>query len=155
MSSFSSYTNQKVPSLIAQEWITRAIALNDGESISILVPDRREQTVLRRDLLQIKEQLRFVYAEEMAKLVISSTIKNRKFFVQIEKGIPTQLEGFLQDQNGVREVIEIKKDLGRTRRIRLMVEDRLSLKEIEELEGKLSEEELLFFFPAEFEVEDN
>lgn len=134
---------------IAAEWITKAMALSDGESISILCYNRREQSTLKKALFEYKEFLTCtIYAKEMAKITISGIMKNRQFFVVLKKGIPSTLEGFVQDQNGVKKVIEISNDLGKTRRIRLMIEDGYSLNEIEECEGSLNEEELLLFYPS-------
>jgi hypothetical protein len=130
-------------SLIAEEWVTKAMNLQDGEAIYIEVPNKHEQTVLKGELLKVKEGIKAIYPEEMSKIDITRKLKDRKFFVCISKEPTTLLEGFVRDNNGQVSVVVLDQDLGKIRRIKLMAMDGYKRATIEEYEGPLSDADCL------------
>lgn len=136
-------------SLIAEQWFSKALALDDKESIFVPCPNKREQTTLLNSLLSIKKIMMTVYPGETTKIDITRYYNrdDHQFYIKISKDVSTMLEGFLKDANGTTKVVCVETDLDKARRISLMVQDGLTQEEIEELEGALSPEDTLKYFP--------
>lgn len=133
---------------IAAEWFAKALDMREGETLFIPVTDQMEQTLLKNELLELRRNFRFVNAVEAGKLDITRSQKNLKLYVRIAKANMPLLTGIIKDPNGVVREISLTNDVDRERKISLMAKDGLSMDEVQEIVGRLSDEEKHRYFGA-------
>lgn len=125
---------------LAIEWLNRLPTINFGEELFIPVGSRREQKTVETVFQREKRILSQIDPEQASQTHIYSTFRDQKFWVVLRRVDATQATGFLKDTEGTIQKLTIDQSQ-RQRRLDLMIKDGLSLQEIEEIEGLLSNEE--------------
>lgn len=125
---------------LAIEWLNRLPTLAFGEELFIPVGSRREQKTVETVFQREKRILAQIDPEQASQTHIYSTFRDQKFWVVLRRMDATQAVGFLKDADGTVKRLTVEQSQ-RSRRLDLMLQDGLSLREIEEIEGELSEEE--------------
>lgn len=132
------------------DWIYSAINLPIGEEIYLNTVSKHEQKILFKELVKEKKVLAHLDAEKANSLHIYPTFKDLKHWVVIKKTATNAGVGFVKsEETGVRRVSSgvLSSTTERQRRLQLMAwDDRLTLAEIEEMEGTLTEEERKWLF---------
>lgn len=126
------------------KWIDQAIAMNPGESIFLPGENRDYAKSLARKFrneLKIVSELDPVRAN---KIQVHTTVKETLYWVELKRTFGNPLVGFKKGKDGETVKITIE-DPEKKRRLLLMKEDGLTLDEVEEIEGQLSEEERSIF----------
>ena len=127
-------------------WFEKAKELEPGNSIFLPVSSKKEQTVIARNLRELKEAYLSVDPEQAMSLLIDTMFDKGKYFVFVKKIVATPLIGFLRDTEGNMSKIDITKTMGRDRMLGLMIRDGLSREEIELNLGGLTDEETEKYF---------
>lgn len=125
-------------------WIEEALAANTGEEMHLPVETRNDRKALAKALQKEVEILRRIDPVPASTLVISQRTKDAQLYVIIKKVMMTPLVGFLKRTDGTTERVEISHERDRWRRLKLMKDDGLSLKQIIDIEGDLTDEERQF-----------
>lgn len=131
-------------SRIAQKWLQSVVeGLSTGEEL--LLPalsnkDAKEKLTLFSRELKI---LARVDPTATSELQITTRFKDHRFWLVVKKVAYSPLIGFKKGKNGEVERILINDSSERRRRLLLMKEDGLSVKEIQEIEGSLNEKDLM------------
>jgi hypothetical protein len=128
------------------------MALETGEKLYLPVESKTEQTKLKKLLLQIRDSFKGNDAIEATKIVVYPHLvkQDKKYYVILEKRAFSPLVGFVmneQDAELKKVMLSPDRDIGRSRRIRLMIIDGYSKEEIDEAEDGLTPEEIAEFFP--------
>lgn len=124
------------------QWLQKAIEeLKIGEEILFPVKSKTEQKERKKAFM--KELEIICNFDTLAnQLQIDSLFNDHRLWVVIKKIPFSSSIAFKKKEDGTVERLSIADNAEKLRRILLMKEDGLSLKEIEKLEGKLSFEEL-------------
>ena len=128
---------------IINKWLNSVSeGLSSGEEL--LLPAKSKQDVKQQQVLFLRELRILSITDPIAasQLLIVTRFKDHRFWLVIKKVAFSPLIGFRKDKDGKVERVEITDSSERRRRLLLMAEDGFALKDIEEIEGKLSEEEL-------------
>jgi hypothetical protein len=83
--------------------------------------------------------------EKAGTVVVTYTFRDRRHWVVLERVLGNPLIGFIKKKDGTLERVEVEVDPERDRRLYLMAQDGMSLEEVEEIEGELSELEREMF----------
>jgi hypothetical protein len=135
----------KMTSELARVWFEEAKRLEVGQAIFVRVGDKKEQTALARDFEEERkkfEKLDLVLARQ---LFINKVLKERKQYVVIERKYRALFTAFLRNEDG--RFTKLTIDPERRRILTLMVQDRKSREEIEEVLNGLTDAEIAEFFP--------
>lgn len=125
-------------------WLEEALQAQTGEELHLPVETRKDRKALLKALQKELETLRKIDPIPASTLVLSERTKDGKLYVIAKKVMMTPLVGFLKRQDGTTERIEIDHSRDRWRRLKLMKDDGLSLQQVEDIEGDLTEEEKQF-----------
>lgn len=128
---------------LAIEWIEKLSLLNYGEELFIPAASRQEQKQTERIFVREHKLLAKIDPLQASRTHIYSTFRDQKFWVVLRKIDATPATAFVKGSDGkvARLSTESIEHSQRFRRLRLMLEDGLSLQEITEIEGELTEEE--------------
>jgi len=127
------------------KWIDKALERDLHEKIYIPAETKPDAQQTVRDF---KKELVLLYdlePEKAGTVVVTSTFKDRRYWVILERTMGNPLVGFVKKKDGELERVEIEIDSEKDRRLLLMKEDGLTLEEVEEIEGPLSEVEKEIF----------
>lgn len=125
------------------QWLKEASKLKAGAKLHLVVSNKDEQSLLHSALVKELGILQKVDPMTAATLAPFKLFKSGRFWVGLEKVIAIPTVGFVKEPSGeMRKITLSLYDADRTRRIRLMCEDGLSLETINELEGPLSQAEM-------------
>lgn len=128
---------------IAQKWLQSVIEnLATGEEL--LLPalsnrDAKEKLILFSRELKL---LAKVDPTASSELQIATRFKDHRFWLIIKKVSYSPFIGFKKGKDGEVKRVLVDDSSEKRRRLLLMREDNLTIKEIEEIEGKLGPEEL-------------
>lgn len=128
---------------IAQKWLQSTIEnLSTGEEL--LLPalsnrDAKEKLILFSRELKL---LAKVDPTASSELQITTRFKDHRFWLVVKKVSYSPFIGFKKGKDGEVERVLVDDSSEKRRRLLLMREDNLTIKEIEEIEGKLGPEEL-------------
>jgi hypothetical protein len=125
-------------------WLEEALAQKTGEELHLPVENRNDRVALHKALQKEIDILRKIDPVPASTLIVAPRTKDGKLYVVIRKVMMTPLVGFRKLQDGTTERIEIDHSRDRWRRLKLMKDDGLSLQQIIDIEGDLTEEEQLF-----------
>ena len=128
---------------LAQKWLQSAgSGLSIGEEL--LLPAKNKQDVKEKLRLFSGELRLLAKIDSLAssELQIGTRFKDHRFWLVIKKVSFSPLIAFRKGKNGEVERILMKDSSERRRRLLLMQADGYTLKEIEEIEGVLNNEEL-------------
>lgn len=125
-------------------WIEEALAQKTGEELHLPVETRQDRKMLQKALQKEIEILRRIDPVPASTLVLSPKTHQAQLYVVIKKVMMTPLVGFRKLQDGTTERIEIDHSRDRWRRLKLMKDDGLSLQQVIDIEGDLTEEERFF-----------
>ncbi len=126
------------------KYLKEAIELDYGEELYIPAESKSDQMHLLRTLIQEIRVLERIDPIMASSLIMHGAFKSHRLWVVLKKVASSPTTAFKKSESGEVERIDFAFDSERSRRLRLMVEDGLSLKEIKEIEEDLSEEELSF-----------
>lgn len=127
------------------KWIDKTLERDLHEKIYIPTETRPDGLNTVKDF---KKELVVLYdlePEKAGTIVVAYTFRDRRHWVVLERTLGNPLVGFVKKANGELERIEIEIDSERDRRLQLMKEDGLTLEEVEEIEGPLTEIEKEIF----------
>lgn len=127
------------------DWINQTLALPPGDAIYLPCSSKEEQTRLLHRFKDILMGVSEISPTTAVKLAVTRKFRDRKHWIVLEHRADTLLTGFVKNAEGKVSKIELESDREKYRRLKLMAEDGISLERVEELEGQLSDEELLFF----------
>ena len=126
------------------KYLKEAIDLDFGEELYIPAESRNEQMHLLRTIIQEIRILERIDPLTASSLIIHAAFKSHRLWVVLKKVVSSPTTAFKKSEDGQVERIDFKFDSERSRRIRLMFQDGLTIDEIREREGELTpEEELL------------
>ena len=125
-------------------WLEEALQAKTGEELHLPVETRKDRKALVKALQKEVDILRKIDPVPASTLLIAEKTKDGKLYVIIRKVMMTPLVGFLKRVDGETERIEISHERDRWRRLKLMKDDGLSLQQVEDIEGDLTEEEQHF-----------
>ncbi len=127
---------------IMNRWLEEALTSNVGEEHLLPVETKKEGDDLVRKLQSELKILSEIDPMSAGELQIYRDFRDHRYWVVIEKVVYSPFVGWKKKVDGTVEKVEISILGERYRRIRLMKEDGLSLDEIKDLEGDLSDEEI-------------
>ncbi len=125
-------------------WLEEALQAKTGEELHLPVETRNDRKALVKALQKEVDILRKIDPVPASTLLIAEKTKDGKLYVIIRKIMMTPLVGFLKLQDGTTTRVEINHSRDRWRRLQLMKNDGLSLKQITDIEGDLTDEERYF-----------
>lgn len=125
-------------------WLEEALQAKTGEELHLPVETRNDRKALVKALQKEVDILRKIDPVPASTLLIAEKTKDGKLYVIIRKVMMTPLVGFLKRVDGETERIEIDHSRDRWRRLKLMKDDGLSLTQVKDIEGDLTEEERFF-----------
>ena len=126
------------------KYLKEAISLEFGEELFIPAESRNEQMHLMKTIIQEIRILEKIDPLTASSLIIHGAFKSHRLWVVMKKVVASPTTAFKKTEHGEVERIDFDFDSERARRLRLMLQDGLSLEEIKELEGELTPEELSF-----------
>ena len=127
------------------KWIDKTLERDLHEKIYIPAETKPDAQQTVRDF---KKELIILYdlePEKAGTIVIAYIFRDRRHWVVLERTVGNPLVGFVKKANGELERVEIEIDSERDRRLLLMKEDGMTLEEVEEIEGELTEIEKEIF----------
>lgn len=128
---------------IILKWIDEALKADPGEVVHLPVENKQHLKDLTKAFHKEIQVMAEISPAKASTLKLSRTMKDGFLWLQIEKISATPLVGFIKRRNGTTERINIG-DPDRERRLKIMKEDGLTLEEIIDLEGDLTEDEAKF-----------
>ncbi len=127
------------------KWIEKTIERDLGEKVYIPAETKPDAMQTIRDF---KKELIILYdlePEKAGTIAVVYTFRDRRHWVVLERCAGNPLVGFVKAKDGSLERVEIEIDTERSRRLQLMKEDGLTLEEVEEIEGSLTDVEKEIF----------
>ena len=126
------------------KYLKEAVDLEYGEELYIPAESKNDQMHLLKTLIQEIRVLERIDPLTASSLIIHGAFKSHRLWVVLKKVVSSPTTAFRKGTGGEVERVNFDFDSERSRRIRLMIEDGLSLEEVKEIEGDLTpDEELL------------
>ena len=129
---------------IEKQWLQSVVeGLSTGEELllpAISKRDVKEKLSTFSRELKLLAKIDFIAASE---LQITTRFKDHRFWLVIKKVSYSPFIGFKKGKNGEVERVLIDNSSARRRRLLLMREDGFTVEEIQEIEGSLSQEDLM------------
>lgn len=132
---------------IAYMWFEESKKLKVGEALFIRVADKKEQTSLANELQDEKDVYALLDPVHASQLFINKILKERKQYVTIERKYRAPFVAFFKDAQG--NFVKKEVDPDRHRILKLMLKDKKSREEIENVLNGLTEEEIKLYFEVE------
>jgi hypothetical protein len=132
---------------IAKVWFSEAKKLLVDEAIFLRVANKTEQMGLVRALEKEREFYSKLDAVHASQFFFNPVLKNLKQYVVIERKYRSPFTAFYKTSSGNFSKVTIDPD--RRRQLKLMVKDKKTREEIEELLNGLTESEIEEFFKEE------
>jgi len=130
---------------IVIKWLHKATEeLTTGEELLFPAETKPDQKDKRRLFINELRILNKIDPVAAAEIQIYSRFRDHRFWVVIKKIAFSPLVAFKRDVKGNIERVIIEDDSEKMRRLSLMKSDDYSIKEIEEMEGGLTKEEVEF-----------
>ena len=130
---------------LAAVWFEEAKKLNYEEAIFIRVANKKEQLILENDLWKERDDFATIDPVLANQIFITRTLRDNKQYVVLEKKYRAVFTAFRRDAEGNYSRVTV--DPERRRILELMIEDKKSRSEIEEVLNGLTESEVNEFFP--------
>jgi hypothetical protein len=131
---------------ILEAWFKKAVAeLQVGEELRFEVESKLEAQSKKKALIKFKREYEELDPIGASLIDIKTDRSLEKFWVLIIKRATSPLMGFKKCADGTTERIILDNDLNRERRLKLMINDGLTLEEVEEIEGSLTPDERKLF----------
>jgi len=137
---------------IVSVWFEEAKKLEIGESLHIRVANKKEQTQLANEFEEARSEWAVIEPVHASQIFILKTIAERKQYIVLERKYRAPFTAVKRNANGKLEKISV--DPERTRILQLMIKDRKSKQEIEEVLNGLTEQERKFYFNEDIVYED-
>lgn len=115
-----------------------------GETLFLPCESKREQELLYKEVLQELKAMALIDPVSASELISNSVTRDGRLWVVIKRISASPTTVFLKKMDGTVERVDLDSDTEKFRRLELMVRDGLSLRDIEELEGSLTKEEIKF-----------
>lgn len=125
-------------------WFQKGAALRPGEKMYLQAESRNEQLDIMRALSKERTKLSHVNPELAMQIDITKTDREGKLWVLMTKRETSRVVGYTV-MAGETTKVTLQTDEEKLRRISLMIKDGMGVKEIEAIEGTLSEEEINAF----------
>ena len=129
---------------IVVRWLEKIVAAEPGESIFLAVETRQHAKEVVKSFKNELKILAEVDAVKANKVQVIISMKDQRYWVELQRTFGSPLVGFKKSPGGKLERIELE-DPERYRRLQLMQADGLTLEAVEDIEGELSEEEKEMF----------
>jgi len=126
------------------KYIKKSTAMDKGETLFLPCESKREQELLYKEVLQELRAMALIDPVSASELISNAVTRDGRLWVVIKRISASPTTVFLKKMDGTVERVDLDSDTERFRRLELMVRDGLSLSDIEELEGSLTEEEVKF-----------
>ena len=130
---------------ISSIWFEEGKKLQVGQAIFLRVANKKEQVALANDLEKEREEFAVIDPVHASQIFINKTLKDLKQYVVLERKYRAVFTAFLRDEEG--KFSKITVDPERKRMLQLMIKDRKTREEIEEVLIGLTEDEISEFFP--------
>lgn len=131
---------------VSDAWFEEAKKLEVGKAIYIRVADKTEQISIEKELKAARDEYATVDPVHASQIFITRTIKEFKQYVVIDRKYRAPFTAFMCDV-ATGNFSKISIDPDRKCIIKLMLKDRKSRSEIEEVLGGLAEDEIQLYFP--------
>ena len=129
---------------ITYKAIQTALKMDTGETMFLPCESRQEQSIRLRTALQELSIISKTDPISASTLLINSLMRDGRLWVVLKKITASPAVVFIKGEGGAIRRVDLGDDTERQRRIYLMVKDGLTLSEIGEFEGDLTEEEVNF-----------
>jgi hypothetical protein len=129
-------------SLVIQ-YLKEAIDLDFDEELYIPAESRNDQMHLLRTVIQEIRILERIDPVTASSLIVHGAFKSHRLWVVLKKVSASPTTAFRKGRDGEVERVTFEFDSERSRRLRLMIQDGLSVEQIQEIEGELSPDELI------------
>ncbi len=130
---------------ITVRWLQKASEeIELGESMLFPADTRQDQKEKKRLFLRELKILAKVDPVAASQLQITTKFEDHRFWIVVKKIAFSPLIAFKKGKNGNVERVVLKDDSEKLRRLSLMKSDGYSIKDIKEVEGDLTEEEMEF-----------
>lgn len=127
---------------ITMKWLQKASEIMEaGEQILFPVDSRQDQKDKKKLFLRELKILAKVDPVAASQLQIYTKFEDHRLWVIVRKIAFSPFIAFKQNKDGSVERITMEDDSEKLRRLRLMKDDGYTLRAIEKIEGKLSDEE--------------
>ena len=130
---------------ITIKWLQKASEeMESGETMLFPADSRQDQKDKKKLFLKELKTLAKVDPIPASQLQITAKFEDHRFWVVVKKIAFSPFIAFKMNKDGNVERVTMEDDSEKLRRLRLMKDDGYSLEDIEEIEGKLSDEEKEF-----------
>lgn len=129
---------------VAIRWLDKIAAAQPGESIFLAVETRQHAKEVVKALKNELRILSEIDAVKANRIQISVTLRDQRYWVELQRTFGSPLVGFKKGPTGKLERIELE-DPDRWRRLTLMKDDGFSLEDAEAIEGELTQLEKEIF----------
>lgn len=132
-------------SQVYDTWFKKAMSLEPGEKLFLPVETGAEQKDVLRTLRRIQSAMAASLSEEAMSVDVYADVQDKKLWVVMHKRKVSRSVGYVKMLNGKLEKVSVTVDEGKRQRILSMISDQYTLADIEQIEGRLTDEELEFY----------
>ncbi len=125
-------------------WFEEAKKLEVGEAIFVRAANKKEQTAMANEFEAERDDFSIIDPVHASQIFILKTLKDGKQYVVLERRFRSPFVAFKKSSDGKFSKIEF--DPERRRMLQLMVRDKKTREEIEEILNGLTDEEVTMFF---------
>jgi hypothetical protein len=129
---------------LSYAWFEQAMKLDIGEAIYIRVENKKEQTIVARELEESREHFSKFDPITASQLFVNRVLKSAKMYVVIERKFRAPFTAIFRAKDGSFSTISI--DPERKKQIIAMLKDGYPKEELETALNGLTEEEIEMFF---------
>jgi hypothetical protein len=126
-------------------WFEEAKKLEVGQALFFRVADKKEQISLANEFEKERDDFASLNPVHSSQIFVIKTLKDMKQYVVVERKYRTPFTAFFKDSNG--KFSKKSVDPERIRMLKLMVKDKKTREEMEEVLNGLTDEEVLAYFP--------
>ena len=132
-------------SQVYDTWFKKAMSLEPGEKLFLPVETGAEQKDVLRTLRRIQSAMAASLSEEAMSVDVYADVQDKKLWIVMHKRKVSRSVGYVKTLNGKLEKVSVTVDEGKRQRILSMISDQYTLADIEQIEGRLTDEELEFY----------
>ena len=132
-------------SQVYDTWFKKAMSLEPGEKLFLPVETGAEQKDVLRTLRRIQAAMSASLSEEAMSVDVYADVQDKKLWIVMHKRKVSRSVGYVKTLSGKLEKVSVSVDEGKRQRILSMISDQYSLADIEQIEGRLTDEELEFY----------
>lgn len=123
------------------KWIDKALEQDLHSKLYIPAESKEDAVKLRTEFRRELEVLYATDPENASTMVVGTIFKDSRHWVVLSRVLGNTLVGFVRHKDGTMERVRLSYDYERERRIELMFQDGMTVEQVEEAEGPLTEEE--------------